>query len=167
MTRISGPLLGVIAVCLIGLAVACGGGSTTSDIGNGPAVNVKGIWEGAYTGQDAAHSGTFCVDFQQDNRQVSGSIAFDGGQATVISGLVVEDRISLVWGALASATSAVGTSISSGGGTFSGNVTAGTASGSFTITSTAATGAWTGHGLISAAAAARCEVARCPRRTRT
>ena len=145
MTRISAPLLGALAICLIGLAVACGGSSTTPDIGNGPAVNVKGAWDGAYTGQDAAHSGTFCVDFQQDNRQISGSVAFDGGEATVISGLVVEDRISFVWGALASPTSAVGTNISSGGGTFSGNVSAGTASGSFTITSTAATGTWTGH----------------------
>jgi hypothetical protein len=98
LNRTSAPLLGAIAVCLIGLAVACGGGSTTSDIGNGPAVNVKGVWERAYTGQDAAHSGTFCVDFQKDNRQISG------------------------------------------GGTFSGNVSAGTASGSFTMTSTAAGG---------------------------
>jgi hypothetical protein len=145
MNRISAPLLGVIAVCLIGLGVACGGGSTTADIGNGPAVNVNGIWEGAYTGQDAAHSGTFCADFQQNNRQISGSVAFDGGQATAISGLVVEDRISFVWGALASATTAVGSGISAGGGTFSGNVSAGTASGGFTMTSTAATGAWTGH----------------------
>jgi hypothetical protein len=108
MTQISAPLLGALAVCLIGLAAACGGSSTTPDIGNGPAVNVKGVWEGAYTGQDAAHSGTFCVDFQQDNRQISGSVAFDGGEATVISGLVVEDRVSFVWGALA-ATSTVGT----------------------------------------------------------
>ncbi len=145
MIRISAALLGALAVCLIGLAVACGGSSTSPDIGNGPAVDVKGVWEGAYTGQDAAQSGTFCVDFQQDNRQISGSVAFDGGQATAISGLVVEDRISFVWGALASAASAVGSSISSGGGTFSGNVSAGTASGGFTMTSTAATGAWTGH----------------------
>jgi hypothetical protein len=139
MTRISAPLLGALTVCLIGLAVACGGSSTTPDIGNGQAVNVKGVWEGTCTVQDAVHSGTFCVDFQQDN-QISGSVAFDGGEATVISGLVTEDRISFVWGALTSATSAVGTNISSGGGTFSGNVSAGTASGSFTITSTAATG---------------------------
>src|ERR1700682_6487803 len=105
MARVSAPLLGTLAVCLIGLTVACGGSNTTPDIGNGPAVNVKGVWEGAYTGQDAADSGTFCVDFQQDNRQISGSVAFDGGEATVISGLVVEDRISFVWGALPSATS--------------------------------------------------------------
>jgi hypothetical protein len=144
MTR-SAPLPGVLIVCLVALTVACGSSSTTPNIGNGAAVNVKGVWEGAYTGQDAAHSGTFCVDFQQDNRQISGSVAFDGGEATVISGLVVEDRISFVWGALASATAAAGANISSGGGTFSGNVSAGTASGSFTITSTAATGTWTGH----------------------
>ena len=63
----------------------------------------------------------------------------------MIGSLVVEDRVSFVWGALASATLNVGTNISSGGGTFSGNINAGTAGGTFSITSTEATGTWTGH----------------------
>jgi hypothetical protein len=145
MTRIPAPLIGALSVCLVGLAVACSGSSTAPEIGNGPAENVKGVWEGDYTGADTSPSGTFCLSFQQDNRQLAGSIAFDGGEPAELNGLIAEDRLSFVWGPLASATSAVGTNISSGGGTFSGNVSAGTVSGTYTVAGTADHGAWTGH----------------------
>jgi hypothetical protein len=123
--------------------VACGGDDTTPEIGNGPADNVKGVWEGEYMGADASPSGTFCLNFEQDNRQLTGAIAFDGGGETALSGLIAESRLSFIWGPPASAT-AVDTGISSGG-TFSGDVSAGTASGTYTVSSTTAHGDWTGH----------------------
>jgi hypothetical protein len=145
VSRIWTPLLGALAVCLIGLGVACGGSDTTPEIGNGPAENVKGVWEGDYTGAGTSPSGTFCLDFQQDDRQLTGSIAFDGGGPNELSGLIAENRLSFVWGPLASATPAVGTNISSGGGAFSGNVSAGTVSGTYSVASTGDHGAWAGH----------------------
>lgn len=135
----------LLVCCLLGAFVACGGDDKKSPIGEGPAENVDGVWEGSYT-SSTGPTGTFCIDFDQDNRVLGGTIAFDGTPSTQISGAIAEDRMVFNWGQLAaaSATSDLPTTIS-GSGTFSGNVAAGTFDGSYSVTVTADHGTWSGH----------------------
>jgi hypothetical protein len=126
--------------CLLALA-ACGGNDTTNpDLGNGPANDVAGTWEGDYTSANGP-TGQFCVEIEQSNRAITGKIAFDGGPVTQISG-----AIAFNWGQIvgASATSAVPTNIAASG-TFSGTAEAGTMTGTYTVTVTADHGDWSGH----------------------
>jgi hypothetical protein len=129
---------------LLAAFVACGD-DDTSPIGEGPAENVDGVWEGTYTSSTGA-TGTYCIDFDQDGRNLGGTIAFDGAESTQITGAIAEARMVFNWGQLAaaSATSDVPDTIS-GSGTFSGNVAAGTFTGSYSVTVTGDRGDWAGH----------------------
>lgn len=131
----------LLSCCLLGTFVACGG-DDDSQIGEGPAETVDGVWEGTYTNAAAA-TGTFCIDFEQDNRVLGGTIAFDGIASSQISGAIAEDRMVFNWGPLLAAGD--GPMTISGSGTFSGNVSAGTFDGSYSVAVTSDQGSWSGH----------------------
>ncbi|MEO8458523.1 MAG: hypothetical protein ABI559_12020 [Chloroflexota bacterium] len=144
MLRIA-PLIALAVACLLAIAACGGDDSTPSDLGNGPANDVNGTWEGDYTSATGA-TGHFCLDIEQDNRTIGGKVAFDGGPPAQISGAIATNRLVFNWGQLAaaSATSAVPTNIAASG-TFSGTAEAGTFTGTYTVTVTGDHGDWTGH----------------------
>jgi hypothetical protein len=140
-------LLAVLALSLLSIAMACGDDdSTMPQLGEGPAENVEGVWEGSYASANGP-AGAYCLSLEQDGRAIEGTITFDGGQSAEIQGAIAEDQMNLIWGQMAAASytpAALPTTISSSG-SFSGKVSAGTLDGTYAITETGDHGMWSGH----------------------
>jgi hypothetical protein len=121
------------AIALLALAgVACGGDDTSPHLNQGPADDVHGVWQGTYMAADGSQSGTFCVNLEQDDRGLTGAMAFNGGAGTEVGGIINQSSIILTWGPALdpSATPPTATDISVGG-TLNGTNNGGTASGTW------------------------------------
>jgi hypothetical protein len=130
MKRFPAVLL-ALSLLLPATAAACGGDDKAPRIGEGPADDVHGAWQGTYMAADATQGGAFCVLIEQDGRALSGSIAFNGGAVSDIGGVISQSTLLLTWGpALEESPRSMTTDIAAGG-TLNGQVTQGTASGTW------------------------------------
>ncbi len=129
----------MFAIFVLGLLVACGGDD------DGPAVEVGGIWEGGYASTGASgRSGWFCVDLEQDGREVTGVLAIDATVPIPVGGKVANERLSFVWNAGSTATGGTPVPVTfESGGTIAGTVTGDTIAATYTALD-GDTGNWTG-----------------------
>lgn len=97
--RIPAVLIGLLLVAALGLAVACGGDNPQPQIGEGPADNVDGEWQGTYVASDGSQNGTLCLKFEQNGRGITGEARFDEGDAVQIGGVITESTLVLAYGA--------------------------------------------------------------------
>jgi hypothetical protein len=150
--RILGPLLASLAIA----AVACGdddGGGVNDGGGEfpeGAAADVEGVWDGTYQSGSSGRFGAFCLELDQDGRELNGTVHFQGEQPLAVGGIISNDRMAWTWApATGSATPAASLAFASGG-TFSGDVSLGgdTVSGTWTSL-TADSGTWAGERLDS------------------
>lgn len=91
-------LLGAIVLAFVALGLACGD-DKQPQIGSGPADDIDGVWSGTYIAYDGSQSGSLCVNFEQDNRGITGEISFNGGTPASIGGVITESALSLAYGA--------------------------------------------------------------------
>jgi len=112
-------------------SAACGDDedSPGSDNPGGPAAGVAGVWEGTYGSNTSDRAGAFCLELEQNGRDLAGNISFDGTNSVPVGGLIANNDLSLAWGAAAEAT--VDSDSISRGGNFTGAVDEGAASGSW------------------------------------
>ena len=132
-------LLLALSVSVLVLLVACG------DDDDGPAAEVGGIWEGEYSSIGVVpHTGWFCVELEQDGRELTGVMAIDAAVPIPVGGRVANDTLSFVWNSGSTATGGTPVPVTfESGGTISGTV----AGEAITATYTALdgdTGNWTG-----------------------
>jgi hypothetical protein len=121
--RIPAVLIGTMLVATLGLAVACGDDDPQPQIGEGPADNVDGDWEGTYVASDGSQNGTLCLSFDQDGRGITGEVSFDDGEAVQIGGVITESTLVLAYGAgLESPIDAALATDIAAGGTLNGTV---------------------------------------------
>ena len=144
MKHLPAVLLGAALLTLLAALVACGGGDKTPQLGNGPADDIHGVWNGTYTPSNTGQGGAFCMVIQQDGRALSGKIAFSGGSPVDITGAIAGNQLNLVWSGLSSASA--NPSATAGielGGSLSGTDSNGGASGAWVAAGTGASGSWT------------------------
>jgi hypothetical protein len=91
-------LLLVAAFAAALVVLGCG------DDDDGPAANVEGTWLGQYVSEDGTMQGGICVTFEQDGRDISGVVVFEGEEPFDIGGRVANQRLSFVWSADAAST---------------------------------------------------------------
>lgn len=119
--------------CLAAAALACGGSDPQPQIGSGPVEDIGGAWQGTYMAADGSQHGTFCVNFKQDDRGLTGEVSFNGGEPSQIGGVITEDTFLFTWGSglEKSPPADVAEDITLGGGTMNGTVTYDDASGTW------------------------------------
>ena len=125
-------LLGMLVLAVVAAGLACGD-DKQPQIGSGPADDIDGVWFGTYIASDGSQSGSFCVNFEQDNRGITGQISFNGGEPTEIGGVITENTFLFTWGAglLTSPDPNIPVDITLGGGTMNGTVSGDTLSGTW------------------------------------
>lgn len=114
-------LLAVMAIALIGLT-SCGDDDGDQDNDNGPAADVQGVWKGTYASDRTDRQGNYCLQFEQDQRELTGTLVFEGEGPLQIGGRIANERMSFVWGPVPGATSSSSEISFTSGGTFSGDV---------------------------------------------
>jgi hypothetical protein len=143
-------VLAVAAIVVFG--TACGDDDGDRDNDNGPAADVQGVWTGSYASERTDHQGTYCIGFEQDHRELTGTLIFEGETPLQIGGRIANERLSFVWGPEPGATSTSSEISFTSGGTFSGDVDGEQVSGTWSSIDSDA-GSWTG----TRDAAATCE----------
>lgn len=124
-------LFGALVLAVVAFGLACGG-DKQPQIGSGPADDIAGVWSGTYIAYDGSQSGSLCVNFEQDNRGITGEISFNDGAPAEIGGVITESALSLAYGAgLATALDPNLPADISAGGTLNGIVSEGSLSGTW------------------------------------
>ena len=114
-------MLAVASISVLG--IACGDANGDQDNDNGPAADVQGVWTGTYASERTDRQGTYCIRFEQDHRELTGTLIFAGEPTVHIGGRIANERLSFVWGPQPGATSSSSDISFTSGGNFSGDVT--------------------------------------------